>query len=551
MRRAFVVLLLTGLGFYAHASGAGDEVIVVYNSRLPESKAVAEYYAQKRQVPADQVFGFDLSTNEAISRVEFRDSLQQPLAKALESQKLWHIASRIQPGTNHQPARVDWVVKHSKIRYAVLCYGIPLKIEPEADLKERGADKLRPELRRNEAAVDSELALLPMLDQDLPLDGPLRNPVYMATNSAWLHPTNGILMVARLDGPSAAVARGLVDKALEAEAEGLWGRAYIDLRNTTEPGYKMGDDSIRNAGEICRRLGFETVVDDQPTTFPAGFPMSHIAVYIGWYNADACGPFAQPNVEFMPGAFAYHLHSFSATTIRSMTRGWVGPLLGKGATASMGCVYEPYLAGTPDMAVFTARFLYSGFTFGEAAYASQPVLSWQTTVVGDPLYHPCAKSPEALQDQFQTQHSPLLQWLYLRLLNINLAGGKPLADCVAFLEDLGLRKQSAVLTEKLGDLYQAQGKPSSAVHTWQEALQLQPSPEQRVRLRLELAEHLASLDQPAKAYAQYELLLRENTDYPDKTSIYRKLLPLARKLNKTEEAQRFADLLSSPPPKVP
>jgi len=32
-------------------------------------------------------------------------------------------------------------------------------------------------------------------------------------------------------------------------------------------------------------------------------------------------------------------------------------------------------------------------TFGEAAWAAQPVLSWQTTVVGDPLYRPFAKEP--------------------------------------------------------------------------------------------------------------------------------------------------------------
>jgi hypothetical protein len=37
-----------------------------------------------------------------------------------------------------------------------------------------------------------------------------------------MHPTNGILLVTRLDGPSASIARGLVDKALEAETNGLW-----------------------------------------------------------------------------------------------------------------------------------------------------------------------------------------------------------------------------------------------------------------------------------------------------------------------------------------
>jgi hypothetical protein len=51
----------------------------------------------------------------------------------------------------------------------------------------------------------------------------------------------------------------------------------------------------------------------------------------------------------------------------------------------MGCVYEPYLTGTPNVAAFLARWLADGFTFGEAAWDAQPVLSWQTTVIGDPL----------------------------------------------------------------------------------------------------------------------------------------------------------------------
>ena len=63
------------------AKGAGDEVIVLYNKNLPESKGVADYYAEKRSVPKSQLFGFSLTTNEEISRVEFREHLQKPLAK--------------------------------------------------------------------------------------------------------------------------------------------------------------------------------------------------------------------------------------------------------------------------------------------------------------------------------------------------------------------------------------------------------------------------------------------------------------------------------------
>ena len=529
----------------ARAGELGAEVVVVYNEQVPESKTVAEYYAAKRHVPTNQVFGFALPTGESMSRAEFRDKLQQPLAKAIAAQDLWHIASIIVHATNSQPARVEWRPVQSKIRYAVLCYGVPLRILPDPSLKEEGVEKLRPEMRRNEASVDSDLALLPLLEQQLPLTGPLRSHIYGTTNTAMLNPTNGILLVARLDGPGADVSRGLVDKALQAERDGLWGRAYFDLRNTTEPGYKLGDEWMRNAAEICRRLGFETLIDENPATFPAGFPMSDIALYMGWYDQDVSGPFKSPTVEFMPGAFAYHLHSFSAVTVRDKERGWVGPLLAKGATISMGCVDEPYLAGTPDLTVFTSRFVFSGYTFGEAAYACQETLSWQTTVVGDPLYQPFATNPDQLKDSLLRRNSKLLPWYYLRLLNVNLAAGKPLAECVAVLEQFEATQQSAVLTEKLGDLYAAQGKPASAVHAYQQALKLDPSPQQRIRLLLTVGERLIALDRVAEAYDDYQQLIKGFPQFPDKLAIYKKLLPLARKLGKKADAAHYESAVAS------
>jgi uncharacterized protein (TIGR03790 family) len=532
-------ILAGGMCALSRASNPGDEVVVVYNSSMPESKAIAEYYAQRRQVPANQLFGFDVTTNQDISRRDFQDGLQQPLAKALEANHLWHIASRIvETGTNHVK-RVEWRPVESKIRYVVLCYGIPLRIEAAPNLKEEGTEKLRPEMQRNEAAVDNELAVLPLIEDKPMVAGPLNNPAYTTTNIAKLNPTNGVLMVARLDGPTPAIARGLVDKALEAERDGLWGRAYFDVRNTTESGFKLGDEWIRGASEICKRLGFETVVDENPGTFPAGFPMSQIAIYEGWYNESASGPFAQPTVEFMPGAFAYHLHSFSAATLRSTNKFWAGPLLAKGATVTMGSVWEPYLAGTPDVRTFTARFIFQGFTFGEAAYAGLMVLSWQTTVVGDPLYRPFGKDQDKVQLDLEQQHSKYREWSYLRLVDLNLATGKPAAQMISVLEQLPLTRTSAVLSEKLGDMYAAQGKPSSAVHEYIQSLKLDPSPQQRLGLRLTLGEKLVPLDRENEAFDNYVELLREMPDYPDKLAIEQKLLPLAQKLNKKTEAEFY------------
>jgi uncharacterized protein (TIGR03790 family) len=539
MNKLFLATILLVSGAALRAADSGHDVVVVYNSRMPESKNVAEYYAQRRSVPKEQIFGFAMTTNEEMSRIEFRDALQDPLAKMLEDKHLWHIGSTIVPATTNKPRHVEWRVTQSKIRYLALCYGVPIRIAEAPNVREEGYENLRPELRRNVAAVDSELAFLPMHETKLPLAGPLRNWTYGATNTALLHPTNGILMVARLDGPSAEIARGLVDKALQAESNGLWGRAYFDMRNTSEPGYKEGDDWIRGAAEICRRLGFETVVDTNGATFPTDFPMSQIAVYMGWYAEHACGPFAEPKVEFMPGAFAYHLHSFSATTIRSTTSRWVGPLLAKGATATMGCVDEPYLAGTPDVAIFAARFFYQGFSFGEAACVSQPVLSWQTTVVGDPLYRPVTKNPDIQHQELVQQKSKFADWSWLRLINMNLANGKSPVELVALLEQLPVRKQSSILCEKLGDLYAEQGKPASSVHVYEEALNLNPSPQQRIRVTLELGEKLRALNKEEEAYDFYVALLKECPDYPKKRDIVQRLLPLAQKMNKAADAQKF------------
>jgi uncharacterized protein (TIGR03790 family) len=139
----FAVLALALAPLLARAGG--NEVVVIYNSRLPESRAVAEYYAGARQVPANQIFGFALTTNEEMSRPEFRDTLQVPLAKRLEADKLWRFGSFTNAAANGQPERVGRRVAASKIRYAVLCYGVPLKIAPDPDLPEAANPNFPPQ----------------------------------------------------------------------------------------------------------------------------------------------------------------------------------------------------------------------------------------------------------------------------------------------------------------------------------------------------------------------------------------------------------------------
>ncbi len=341
---AGILLLLLAVGWVpllARAEG-GNQVVVLYNSTIPASRMVAEHYAAMRQVPPGQIFSFALTTNEVMTRADFKEFLQLRLALDLEEHGLWKFGKVIVGANGHQPGHLEMRVVTTKIRYAVLCWGMPLKIAEDDSSEAPGATAHNVDLSRNEAAVDSELAWLPLVQNPEPLRGELINHSYGCTNPAALSPTNGILLVTRLDGPTPQIANQLVDKAMAAESNGLWGRAYFDARGL-KPGdqFYPGDEWILNAAKICRLRGFDVETDTNEETFPASYPMSQIAIYAGWYASDACGPFALPKIEFMPGAFAYHLHSFSASTLRSTTQNWCGPLLAKGATCTMGCVYDP------------------------------------------------------------------------------------------------------------------------------------------------------------------------------------------------------------------
>jgi hypothetical protein len=281
--------------------------------------------------------------------------------------------------------------------------------------------------------------------------------------------------------------------------------------------------------EICRQAGFDVETDTNEATFPASFPMSHIAIYAGWYAGAICGPFTAPKMEFMPGAFAYHLYSYSADTIRVLTGSWCGELLDKGATCTMGCVYEPYLQLTPNVAFFLFSFV-NGSTFGEAAWAAAPVLSWQTTVIGDPLYAPFKKTPRQRFSELAHSNNPLAEWAFERVVNVDLAHGARLQAVANFLESVPTIRQSAVLMEKLGELYERQGKPSSAIDAWQAALKLNPSPQQRIRLRLVLAEQLLAAGREPEAAENWRQFIAEAPGYPDIGRVREELKTLQQKI---------------------
>ncbi|MFM7102812.1 MAG: TIGR03790 family protein [Verrucomicrobiota bacterium] len=535
------------------ALAGGEEVAVVYSRQIPESKELALHYAAERGVRSSQLIELDLPAGETLSRTAYRETLEQPLLAELQKRGLMTLGpvpGGPAPGPEGAPRNR---CTQSRIRYLLLTYGLPYRISQDGPLPAQ-ANPARPAFADgNNAAVDSELMLLPCLGT-YPLNGPVPNPWFSKTNLAHLHPTNGVLLVSRLDGPSAALARGLVTKAREAEATGLCGHAYFDLRGITEGPYLPGELWLTNMARITRQAGYSTYLDTRPESFPATLPMSHVAIYGGWYESNLTGPFLRPGFEFMPGAIAYHLHSFNALQPRSPDVSWVGPLLGRGATVSLGTIDEPFLAGTVNPALLLAFLTQLHTTLGEAVVAALPVLSWQNLVIGDPLYRPFGKGILDLENELTARRDARLEWAILRKVNLYLEAGKDPDTLRQYLIEHPLTSQSAILSEKVALMFADQGRLNLAL-TWAgQALDLARSPDQRVRLQLNLAGWHDTTGQPAKAFQILAQVETNRPDYAALLSFRKKQLDLARQASLGAETTRLAEevrRLSTPATNAP
>ena len=427
-----LIALLAGTQ-WAAGDDRSQRVLVVYNTNEPASQPLATYYAEQRGIPTNRLCGLAVRNAEVITRREFNQQIREPLRQFLAD--------------HHLLFQIAGATFDNRLDFIALSYGIPLRIAEDPTLKESLPDGLPS--KRNEAAVDSELTTLPAPDQHV--GGWLPNPFFNAVVPHFEPPLNNTLvLVTRLDGPDPDTVRRLIDDAIATERYGLLGRCYFDARHTTDPGYIDGDRWIQAADRLFRSAGYDCELENTADLFPEDYPLTDAAVYAGWYASNVVGPFRRADFKFRRGAVAYHLHSSSATSVRTRTANWVGPLLAKGATAAFGNVREPYLQTTPHLDIFF-RNLLAGATFAEAGWASQPVLSWQTTFVGDPLYRPFAVSVDEQITRLTRDHQPDLEWAYIRKINLLVANGDASA-AEQLCRTQAAALQSAPLYEKLGDI---------------------------------------------------------------------------------------------------
>ena len=353
-----------------------DQVAIVYRIESKESQKLAVDYARARGIPSGNLIALNLPDTGTITRSVFNSRIRKPLIEHFDREIWWH---------RSEDAQGVKIPTRNKIRVLLLMKGVPFRIERGPLPKGENGKEIKPaQGKQDESSVDSELVYLGVSQYDLA--GPLNNLYFQKETSITDPSITPLLFTCRIDGPSYEICERIITDSIAVEETGLWGMCYLDLALRGE-NYEEGDEWIRTVARLNRRNGIPTVVDEFRDTYPTNYPMTNAALYYGWYGANAKGPFLNKRFKFKRGAIAIHLHSFSASNIHSPTRRWVGPLLNKGAAATAGNVWEPYLTATLHFDIFQDRLL-KGYSLVEAAHMATPVHSWQSMVIGDPLYRP-------------------------------------------------------------------------------------------------------------------------------------------------------------------
>ena len=376
---SLIACILVSLQIARSEQPLAAATVIVYNKTAPDAAELAKFYAQKRGIPADHIVGLTCSLAEEISRDEYDSTIANRLREIFKAKNWWNIRET----ENHEEA-----VLTTSIRFVALIRGMPLKIraalEPYPNDKRGGG----PIEDRNEASVDSELTTLGYFSPQI--SGARLNSYFKSFQPIGQTEDPALLLVCRLDAPTAATVKQMIIDAIAAEKNGLWGRAYVDSAHGPSAGYEIGDQWLSEIPNELHKVGIPVVYHNAASgIFPEGYPMTDCALYYGWYYPNVAGPFTRPDFRFVPGAVALHIHSFSAGTLRDKAANWVGPLLSRGAAASVGNVYEPYLQLTTHPDILNDRLLH-GFTFAESAYSATEALSWMSVMDGDPLYRPYA-----------------------------------------------------------------------------------------------------------------------------------------------------------------
>ena len=382
-----------------------EEILLIVNREVAAGVDLAEYYRLARQIPSDNLLRVSMTDQEDCSRHEYNEKLLDPLRGYLanhadkkircllifygiplrvDATELSAAVWRKVEGLKHARKEIDWQLQNEDLKVAERQRAQDKSKQLAAEIK-----KLRRSGER--AAVDSELALA--LNPSYPLAGWQPNPYFVGFSKRKKQlPFNKdqVLFVSRLDGPTPAIVRRMIDDSLYAERRGLQGDAWFDARwplpqKKSLKGYALYDASIHKAASLTAQVSSLAVHLDEKDRLLQPGEAPNAALYCGWYSL---GRYVAA-FDWQRGAVGYHIASSECTTLKKTeSQVWCKRMLEAGVAATLGPVAEPYVQGFPLPELFFNFLLDGYYALAESYFLSLPYLSWQMILIGDPLYRP-------------------------------------------------------------------------------------------------------------------------------------------------------------------
>ncbi|HEX8922798.1 MAG TPA: TIGR03790 family protein, partial [Pyrinomonadaceae bacterium] len=338
-----------------------QRVLVVYDQASPQSLEVANYYIGKRGIPASNKCAVNSAQTTHIPDWNAYDSIiKTPIRNCLNA------------------------LGRDQILYIVFSYQTPYKVGSSVKSIDQQVADIWDEYSQNTFSAGQHAYFAEAQSQ-----GNVYQPFVSLADYRQQPASQHLYSVWRLDAASVELAKGLVDKALLAEANGLTGRGCFDIRGEADGFndyvYGSGDWDIHRSADFSRLAGFPVTEDFHSEEFgtqPAPLRCDDAALYAGWYSLNNYND----AFTWKPGAIGLHTDSLSAYDVRGGTN-WSANALIKGITVTSGAIDEPYLGGVahPD-GVF--RNLFEGANVGDALLRNTEYLKWMIVNVGDPLYRP-------------------------------------------------------------------------------------------------------------------------------------------------------------------
>lgn len=467
----------------ARAQLRPDEVLVIYDSRNADSLAVAEYYAGSAAVPGGVgnihgaragVRAFNLATSAQplaapgdISYANFTTQIRNPIRTYLTSTGL-----------------------AQTVRCLVTTKGMPHRVQ-DTDVPTAGDDPnaLITEYSNSDAtmaALDTELTLLwTTLDMneaggsfDSLADGVIQNPYWRDTNPirtesnrnnqatkvftrsgtgpTWLPQGSAtstsrlnpgdIYLVTRLDGPTIADVRGMIDRARNIYYNTSTMVALLDESSSNGVADAAPNSELDNSNSAFAPIwdsdDYETTRDEllADRRFAAGFTqynaqagatqffvgprlswssgilINQPVVLVGTYGSNHAGvpsttsaspggtiyatSYNYPNGAIFNTIESYNGRDFGGLGQRpGIAQQQASSFIASGGTFAIANVWEPLADTVGDNRFLSRNFIRGNLSWAEAAMSAIPALSWQQMALGDPLARASRSSEDTNLDQ--------------------------------------------------------------------------------------------------------------------------------------------------------